>query len=468
MKWTLKDEHGNELLGVFSLRIEHAKGKPSTLSYVMKGDQSFPTQYISVWRGDERLFKGQTYPHPTKIINSDYTWVAVAIDDTFQAEKERVLSSLNNDVLLIGNIKECEGAKAGFVHIHPVTHAVSWVSLETPEVIWNSQGLHERDSVQIIPIHQELKGLKATVTFKEKRLESGMMDVGPFISGVFPHGIETYSGAALEEQWGHLAFRALRAGYDIHQAELLPTSYRRVDLPKRLNFLTQKDELVSIPYQAYAVKLLLGWAVPVTTHTTVSIETETADEALSFSLIDESQVNEGKIIDEMIQWMKAYAIVRSFTAQVKYRILITDDMSIATLGVGAWSVLHDPRLNSVPIKGPIVGCVVSNEGGTTWADITLLWAPARSLQVTETARLMATEGNPVSICKTPNNIIESVRLMKGATEQHDYYLRQKSNTFETMAKGFPMTHIEIGLHPVAQTPTEYLERRYRLAEYSSN
>ena len=468
MKWTVKDEHGNELLGVFSLRIEHAKGKPSTLSWVMKDAQSVPTQYISVWRGEECVFKGQTYPHPTKIINSDYTWVAVAINDTFQAEKERLLSSLNNEVLLTGNIKECEGAKPGFVNIHPVTHAVSWVSLETPAVMWDSQELHERDSIQIIPIHQELKGLKASVTFKEKRLESGMMDVGPFISGVFPHGVETYSGAALEEQWGHLAFRALRAGYDIHRAELLPTSYHRVDLPKRLNFLTQKDELVSIPYQAYAVKLLLGWAVPVTTHTTVSIETESADETLSFSLIDESQVNERRIIDEMIQWMKAYATVRSFTAQVKYRVIITDDMPIATLGVDAWSMLHDPRLNSVPINGPIVGCVVSNEGGTTLADITLLWAPARQLQVAETTRLMATEGNPVSVCKTPHDIIESVRLMKGASEQHDYYIRHKSNTFESMAKEFPMTHIKIGLHPVAQTLTEYLERRYTLAAVRSN
>jgi hypothetical protein len=289
-----------------------------------------------------------------------------------------------------------------------------------------------------------------------------MMDVGPFIAGLFPHGIETYSGESLQEQWGHFAFRALRAGYDIHDAELIPTPYRRVDLPKRLNFLTQKDELVNIPYQSYAVKLLLGWSVPVTTHTTVSIETEHAHEAISLSLKDESQLNESQIIQEMIQWMKAYVIVRSFTAQVKYRILITHDISITTLGVGVWGVLHDPRIRRDPITGPIVGCVVSNEGGITWADITMLWSSTVPLQMDDTACLRETEGDPIAISRTPNEIIESVRLRNGAVEQYDYYLHHKSSTFETMAKDFPMTHIEIGLHSVTQNPVEYLERRYTM------
>lgn len=462
MKWTLKDQRGNEIMGVYSFRMEQAKGKPATLSWMMGGTPSISSDEVTLWRGEKCLFKGRKYPHPTKISNMDYSWIAVAIDDTFQQQKHELLLTLNTGLQLSGNITDCEGAKPGFIHIHPVTHQVRWVSLEHPECVWESHDLHERDSLQVNPIDQELKGLSSTVTLKAQRIASGMMDVGPFIAGLFPHGIETYSGAALEEQWGHFAFRALRAGYDIHAAELIPKAYRRVDLPKRLTFVTQKDEVVSIAYQAYAVKLLLGWALPVTTHTTVSITTEHPDEAIVLSLKDESDVNESALITEMIHWMKTYATLRSFTAQVKYRILVTDDIEISSLGVGAWSVLNDPRVHEAPIIGPIVGYVMTNEGGITWAEITQLWAPKPPLHLNDAAQLHETLGDSVALCQTPQDIIASIRVLNGAEEQYAYHLRHTSTPIETIVKDFPMTHIEIGLNPLASSPVEHFERKYRV------
>lgn len=467
MRWMLKDDQGLELHDVFSFKIEHAKGKPTTLSWVMRGQNRRNSKEVTLWRGDECVFKGRTFTYPTKICEGDYTWIAVAIDDTFQSQKQQVLSTLNTNHVLRGNLKDCDGAKAGYLFIHPVTHKVSWVSIESPDAPWDSHGLHERDSLQITPIDTPLKGLKASTSYSNKRLASGMLDVGPFISGMFPHGIETYSGAALETQWGQFVYRALRAGYDIHEAELLPTANRRVDLPKRLSSVTESDELVSIPYQAYRVKLLLGWAVPITTHTTVTLETGTDHETLTLSLMDESTTTEDQIVHEMREWMNAYATVRSYTAMIKYRVVITPDVPISSLGVGAWGILHDPRVHSSPIQGPIVGCIVSNDGGDTVADITMLWSPTPPLQLDSTPQLVETSGDPVVVCQTPQDIIESVRLVNGAADQYEYSLRHSSSTFETMAKDFPMTHIEIGLHPVTQHPVEYVERRYVLAPSKS-
>lgn len=460
MTWMIKDENGNQIRGVLSFQIEQSKGKPAILRWTTPENISFSGERVSVWKGAGCMFKGKVYPFPTSFVKRDRTWVAVAIDESFQQQKDQLLSKLNEANVLTGNPKDCEGANAGYIHVDSVTHAVSWVSLENPNVVWDTNGLHESDSVHVIPLDQALKGISASVTLKDKRLESGMMDVGPFIAGVFPHGIETYSGAMLEDQWTKFAYRALRAGYDIHQAELLPLSYRRLDLPKRLNMLNNQDQLVSIPYQSYEVKLLLGWAAPVATHTTVTIETGTSHESLSLSLKAEKNANEDAVVHEMIRWMKAYTIGRSFTAQIKYRLLITDDISLATLGVNAWGILHDSRVHSGPIQGPIVGSFLSNEGGVTWADITMLWAPTAPLQIAETATLLTIPGDPITICNTPNQILESVRMVNGAREQYDYYLRHQSETFETFAKDFPMTQIEISLHPLLNDAVEYLERCY--------
>ena len=295
-----------------------------------------------------------------------------------------MISDLNKDLKLSATIKDCEGARAGYIHIDRVTHAVSWIPTDKPMAIWDTQGVHERDSLYITPIDQPLKGLSASVKLNSKRLESGMMDVGSHISSRLSHGVETYSGAALEDQWTKLAFKALRAGYDIQHAELLPTSYQRANAPKSLTCLDNKDQLVSIPYQAYTVKLLLSWAMPITTHTTVTVATRISDESIGLMIDDMESVTESEIINELIQWMKAYALNRSFITQVKCRLLVTDDLSITDLDTRVWCKILDPRIQALPISGPIVSYAISNEGGITWADVTFLWASGDALQIDST------------------------------------------------------------------------------------
>ncbi len=373
-----------------------------------------------------------------------------------------MISDLNKDLKVSATIKDCEGARAGYIHIDRVTHTVRWIPADKPMAIWNTQGLHERDSLYITPIDQPLKGLSASVKLNSKRLESGMMDVGSHIFGRLSHGVETYSGAALEDQWTKLAFKALRAGYDIQHAELLPTSYQRANAPKSLTCLDQKDQLVSIPYQAYTVKLLLSWAMPVTTHTTVTVATRIPDESIGLMIDDMESVTDAEIINELIQWMKAYAINRSFITQVKCRLLVTDDLSITDLDTHAWCKILDPRIQALPISGPIVSYAISNEGGITWADVTFLWASADALQIDSTIQSTQSLGESVQSPKAPDQIVAWVKVMHDADDQYQYYQRNKTKAFEAFAADFPMTQLEIGLHPILSESAEYIERSYRI------
>jgi hypothetical protein len=417
---------------------------------------------VSLWCGEECLFNGRVYECPTHIHEGFCTWSAIALDESFQAQRSKVLADLNNNLHLSANIKDCEGAVAGHLHIDRVTHTVRWVPVDTPQTVWETNGLHERDNLYITPIDSPLKGLSASVKLNSKRLESGMMDVGPHISIRLPHGVETYSGAALEDQWTKLAFKALRAGYDIQLAELLPTSYHRAHLPKSLTFLDRKDQLLSIPYQAYTMKLLLSWAMLVTTHTTLTVKTASNDAAIGFTVKDMESATEPEIVNELIQWMKAYALIRSFTTQVKCKLLITDEISLSHLDTQSWCRVVDPRIQSLPIEGPIVSYSVVNEGGITWADVTFMWASDEALPIGSTIQSTTSLGEPVQPPQTSEHIVASVKVLHDADDQYQYYQRNKTKAFDAFAADFPMTQLEIGLHPVLSDSAEYVEKSYRV------
>lgn len=462
MNWSLMNEQGVEVSGVVSFRMEQSKGKPATVTWELAITNAIHPSVVSLWRGKECLFKGRVYERPTHILEGLSTWTAIALGDTFQAQRSKLISELNQDLKLSGNIKDCEGARAGYLHIDRVTHTVSWTPLDKPLDIWDTQGLHERDSLYITPIDQPLKGISASTKVQSNRLESGMMDVGSHIASRLPRGVETYSGAALEDQWTKLAFKAVHAGYDVQHAELLPTSYQRVNAPKYLTFLDQKDQLLSIPFQAYNVKLLLSWAMPITTHMTLTVTTNTSDELISLTVKDMESANEPEIIHELIQWMNAYALNRSFTTQVKCRLLVTDDISITDLDTRSWCKVLDPRIQSQPMEGPIASYVLSNEGGITWADVTFMWAPDDALQMGSTIQSTTSVSEPVQPPQTPDQIVAWVKVIHDADDQHQYYQSNKTKPFETFAADFPMTQLEIGLHPVLNESAEYIEKMYRI------
>ncbi|QOL19417.1 hypothetical protein [Candidatus Bodocaedibacter vickermanii] len=460
MSWSLLNEYGMDVPGVVSFRLEQSKEKPATLTWELPTTNAIAASTVSLWREDECIFKGRVYERPTHIQDGLSTWTAIALDDTFQTQRSTIISELNKDFKLSANIKECEGANAGHLHIDRVTHSVSWVSVDKPLTVWDTQGLHERDSLYITPIDQALKGLSGSFKLQNNRMESGMMDVGSHITSRLFHDIETYSGAALEDQWTKIAHKATHAGYDVQHAELLPTTYHRASVPKSLTFLDKNDQLVSIPYQAYSVKLLLSWAMPIITHTTVTVATEASGESIGLTVKDMESANEPELIQELIQWMNAYALNRSFTTQVKCRILVTEDTSVTQLSTQNWCRVLDSRIQSLPIEGPIVSFVLSNEGGITWADVTFMWAPDKAFSVRSSATLKETTGDHVLPPQTPDYIVAWVKVMRDADDQYQYYQRNKTLPFETFAAGFPMTQLEIGLHPVLSESVEYLEKKY--------
>ncbi len=136
MSWSLLNEKGVEVSGVVSFRMEHSKGKPATLTWELPTANAINPSIVSLRRGDECVFKGRVYERPTHIHDELSTWIAIALDDTFQAQRSKLISELNQDLKLSANIKECEGAKAGHLHIDRVTHRVSWIPLDAPMAIW--------------------------------------------------------------------------------------------------------------------------------------------------------------------------------------------------------------------------------------------------------------------------------------------------------------------------------------------
>ncbi len=460
MSWYILDENGKKLLNVTSFKLEQTKDKPAALMWAQPLEQSVSTDKISLWRKDECIFKGNVYNKPTHFNEGLVYWTAIAIDDSFHQQRADLIAGLNQTSQLTSTIKDCEGACPGYIHIDRNTHKVSWVSLNQPKAMWDVQQLHERDSTHITPIDTPLKGVSASVKLAEKRLESGMMDVGAFISGQLSQGIETYSGASLEDQLKKLEFRALRAGYDIQHSELIPTSYQRADLSKGLTFLDHKDQLVSICYQSYNVKLLLSWAVPVTTHTTVTVTTPERNEFITLNVKDSQSVHEPGIVNEMVQWMNAYAVNRSFTTQVKFKVLITDDVPLDNLDTGCCARLLDPRIQPEAIEGFIASYTLTNTEGVTWADVSLMWAPEPPLFIEQQVVLASEVDNSNHIPKTPDQIIAWVNVLNDAKQQFEYYTANTSKPFEVFAADFPMTQLEIGLHPVLNDQSEYIEKIY--------
>lgn len=294
------------------------------------------------------------------------------------------------------------------------------------------------------------------------REERGMMDVGPYITAKLGSGVETYSGAALESEWAHLAFRALRAGYDIQRAELVPLTYQRADLPKMLSVKGRNDEIIGIPYQAYKVELLLSWALPVTTQTTLTLSMGSACEALTLTLKD-PKIDQKTILNESLKWIKAYALVRSFTSQIKVKVPLNKGISVATLGVGSWGCIRDLRIHDTSIQGPILSYAIIHDGNHIWVEFSQMWAPKEPLSIPTSFEVDTLKGDVISGPKTPAEIISDVKIINNALEQHAYYFTNKAKIFEDFSIDFPMTELDITLHSALINSTEYLEQQYHLS-----
>lgn len=463
MKWKLLNATGDAIAPVFSFRMEQSKSKPATLRWTMPVSNSINTDKVTLWNHDTCVFQGYVYKTPTHIQGNLATWVAVALDPNFQAQLQSLMDELNSTSLLEGNIKDCVGGQVGYVHIDPVTHKVEWVSLEEPTQIWDTQGLHEPDSLYITPFDSSLTGISASVKITTQREERGMMDVGPYITSRLSHGIETYSGVALESEWKHLAFRALRAGYDIQRADLTPLAYERADLPKILTLKGPKEDIVSIPYHAYKVQLLLSWSLPVTTHTTLQISIGDNFETLGLTLKN-PKIDQHTVLNESLKWMKAYSVIRSFTSHVKARIPLNDRLSVVDLSTRSWVSLHDPRIQSTAIQGPILSYAIIHDGNNLWVEFSQMWAPDKPLTIPTSFKVKAVKGEAITGPKTPEEVVAHVDLKNNALEQYGYYASNKSKPFEDFSAEFPMTQLDIALNPVLTNSTEYLEQHYELID----
>lgn len=290
-----------------------------------------------------------------------------------------------------------------------------------------------------------------------------MLDVGPYITGKLGSAIHTYTGKELETQWGRLEFRALRAGYDIQHAELIPLSVQRADLANVLSFSDEKSQLVSIPYKAYKISLLLSWAVPIHTYKTLTVSTEETHESIALTVHNLDIIDEETILSNIQQWMSAYALSRAFTTQIKFKILITEEISVSKLETSSWVRINDNRFYKEPIEGPIASYQIRNEGGVTWGVVTMLWAQLPSLKMGDSPVLNGTEGELVTGPKTAEEIVDGARIINDATVQHEYYIRHFGDSFDEFIEGFPMSQLEVGLHPVLTDSKEFLIKNYSLS-----
>jgi hypothetical protein len=463
MTWQLLDGSGIPVTAVFSFRMEHLKDKPPMLTWTMPRSHSMNLERVSLWHKDECIFQGKPYTYPLSIQNNITTWAAVAMNETFHTQRATLIETLNSTSCLNGDIKDCIGGHAGYLHIDRVTHQVSWVSYDTPLDILDVQNSHDPDSLHITPIDKVLTGISASVKLTEQRQERGMMDVGSYITAKLGQEVETYSGSALESQWTQLAFKALSAGYDIQHAELIPTSYQRADMLQTLSLTDEKEDIIGITYRAYKIKLLLSWALPITTQTTLIVTVGTAPESLTLTPKDLTLDHE-HILKDVQTWMKAYAVIRSFITQVKVCIPVNDNLNITKLDGKSWVRVKDSRIQKNPIEGPIAAYVLTNEGGVAYADITLLWAPQLSFHVPEIPILKTTNGAKITGPKQPDEIVAWANIKHDAAEQHTYYTAHKGKPFKEFSKNFPMTQLEVGILPAINNSTEYLEHYYHLAD----
>lgn len=72
---------------------------------------------VALWRDTSCVFQGTVYEYPTQVKDGVATWVAIAMDDTYNAQQRLIAEQLENASCLVGNIKECQGGQAGYFHV---------------------------------------------------------------------------------------------------------------------------------------------------------------------------------------------------------------------------------------------------------------------------------------------------------------------------------------------------------------
>lgn len=465
MTWTLRDSSGTPMPGIVSFKVEHQRGKPSVLSWVTDGDSPGPQGVVMLFRDETCMLKGTVHPHPMKVSGRLRTWWAVAAGPKVSHEREEILATVASASPLRLSVGEglmahLAGAQVGHCHIDPVTHAVQWKPLMDQSAVWDIPGTHDPNGVTITPLDVPLTGLTATVSLLHERTLKGMVDVGPYVTDRLGGYIETYSGDALERQFSLLAYRALRAGYDIQQATLTPIYRARADRPAVYPLSDGKGNVVSLPYSQYKASLALSWSLPVVQRHTHRIIAGDGIMELPLTLTTESVPSAHECVTAARAWMQALAPLRAFTHQVSCRIDLTHTMDIDALGALSWVRLTDPRCPAGIMEGPVWSCTLTCDQGTLWADITFRWAPEAALEIGETIETTQQIGTPVTGPRHPSDIISNVKVHHRADVQLAHLRHLEDGA---ALEAFPMTQLELEIQPILANGAESMETHYRIA-----
>ncbi len=459
MKWKLIADGERELTEVVSFRVELQKGKPAVLTWSMPMSAVSNFQKIALWRGDICLFQGSVMAYPTQCKDGSLSWISVGVGEGFQSDRRAVLDAEDQKSSLIGTLADIRGGEVGSVVIDPVSHAISWHSVFSQKETLDLTGKYDSESIVIIPLSSNFSGVSASVVRSTKREESGILDVGPCITGELGGAIDTYSGDALSEQFDRLGLRLMRAGYDVQNSELQRLQRQRADIPKHINGSDQRNEMISIPFHSYTAILLCSWSTVVKSHESVTLICGDGGFDVSLGVKDGVVLNELEVIAELRAWVQAYARLKSLNTQVKLKVPIMPNTAVEEFCIGRWVCLQSQHVQGL-IQGPITACQWVNNEGVAWIELTLLWA-AEGEWVCGDIVHVSSSSEKVQGPKQASDIVSKVRLMNDAVSQHAYAQEHCLDNINEWIDGFPLSQLELEIQPMNMNADEYQESIYR-------
>lgn len=446
----LKDETGAPIQNVFNVTLSHEKELPAVLTWQMLRSQALTTRMVSVWVEDEFLFNGTVNKVPLEFKAHDVVWSAVAVDlHTFHNQKVDIEDTRTQASMLTGKIAGCLGAEAGRSFIHPVTHAVEWVplTLDATDSVFH---VKMPDAVILMPSMPKLTGLSSDVRWKNAHTISGMMDVGEFITAKLPRGIETYSGAQLQAQVAKFAFKALRFGYEVQTAQL---EQREALTPAdRLAALSLKDgehSIVGLPYAHYNLNMQLSWHTQVREQHALTLSYGLSDAHIQLNVREDISPPHDitDIIAACKKWMQAYANWRALTHIATAKLRVNSVKDLAHLKLGQRCCIHDARFTRGELNGIVDKYTLHMEAGVVYLSMNALIAIEPPLTIAGHA-IRQNEVPLLATPKTPGDIIAYATVLNDAKTQQQYYTSQPKTDLTEFWKHFPVTQLEIGLHPI--------------------